>query len=119
MAIAVEIVADATLKQYEAQLEDLGLIPFGTGVPGVYFHWAAVQEDGRLHVVEVWESQEKFELFLGTTLGPAIARAGVTGVPQLTFYEIHNYLTPAGFPASVSALPPAWTAPPLTEADFE
>jgi hypothetical protein len=111
MAIAVEIVSTATLKQYEAQLADLGLTPFSTGVPGVLFHWAAVQEDGQLHVVEVWESQEKFEIFLGTTLGPAIARTGVTDPPQLTFYEIENYLTPAGYPASVSALPPAWTAP--------
>src|SRR5882757_11421277 len=78
MAIAVEITSTATIKQYEAQLADLGLIPFGTGVPGVLFHWAAEREDGLLHVVEVWESQEKFEIFLGTTLGPAIARAGVT-----------------------------------------
>lgn len=111
MAIAVEINSIATLKQYESQLADLGLTPFGTGVPGVLFHWAAEREDGRLHVVEVWESMEKFQIFLGTVLGPAIARTGVTEQPELTFYEIHNYLTPAGYPASVSALPSYWTQP--------
>jgi hypothetical protein len=119
MTIAVEIVSTATLKQYEGQLADLGLTPFGTGVPGVMFHWAAVQEDGQLHVVEVWESREKFEIFLGTTLGPAIARTGVTDIPQLTFYEIENYLTPLGYPASVSALHPAWNNPPYVEEDEE
>jgi len=111
MAIAVEIQSIATMKQYEQQLDDLGLTPFGTGVPGVLFHWAAEQEDGRLHVVEVWESREKFEIFLGTVLGPAIARTGVTELPELTFYDIRNYLTPPGFPASVAALPTLWTDP--------
>ena len=111
MAIAVEIQSIATLKQYEQQLSDLGLVAFGTGVPGVLFHWAGEEEDGKLHVVEVWESREKFEIFLGTVLGPVIARTGVTELPTLTFYDVHNYLTPPGYPASVSALPSIWTNP--------
>lgn len=118
MAIAVEIVAAYTLKQYEEALAELGLRLLGTSAPGAYFHWAAEQEDGRLRVVEVWESRETFEIFLGNLLAPALGRIGVTALPDLTFYEVHNYLTPPGYPASVSALPSMWTNP-LPVADDE
>jgi hypothetical protein len=109
MAIAIDIVTTMTVEQYDEQLTLMGLKPFGTDVPGVYFHWAAVRDDGKLRIVEVWESQEQFEIYFGTSIGPALAEMGFSDMPEITFYEVHNYLTPPGYPASVSALPAMWT----------
>jgi hypothetical protein len=49
---------------------------------GLHTHLAGPTEGGGWIVVEVWESQEDQDEFMKTRLGPALAKAGVTGPPK-------------------------------------
>ena len=44
-------------------------------------------------VVDVWETKEQFERFAQEKIGPISAEVGTPGPPQITFHEVHNYLT--------------------------
>jgi hypothetical protein len=41
----------------------------------------------------VWNSKEEFEAFAHDQIGPITAEVGIEGAPEVTFYEVHNYLT--------------------------
>jgi hypothetical protein len=93
MAIAAVIKLNgSTLEQYDQALGDMGFTRFGVAAPGALFHWSTSTDEGLL-VTEVWETPEAFEIFVGATLGPAIAKVGVTEMPEITFHEVHNFLT--------------------------
>jgi quinol monooxygenase YgiN len=52
--------------------------------PGCIVHTAS-EVDGKVRVVDVWESQEAIDQFFETQLGPAFAKAGVEPVrPELS-----------------------------------
>jgi hypothetical protein len=80
----------ATLDQYDAICAAMGLTPGGPVPPGALFHWAAQTDDG-LRVTDVWETKEAFDAFAENEIGPKSAAAGVTGPPEMVFYEVHNY----------------------------
>ncbi len=44
-------------------------------------------------MTDVWDSKEEFEQFAAEQIGPITTAAGVPGPPELTFHEVHNYLT--------------------------
>ena len=44
--------------------------------------------------VDVWESKEQYEAFARDQIGPFSQQAGLTGPPEVTYYEVHSYLTP-------------------------
>ena len=93
MAVAVIMdLAGATLEQYDQITKKLGLTHGGQAAPGELFHWAALTDDG-LRVVEVWDSQEQFDAWAQQRIGPASAEVGIPAPPQVTVYELHNYLT--------------------------
>ena len=93
MAIAVVLeFRGATLDQYDEVIERMGFQPNGAGAPGGLFHWVAQTDDG-LRVTDVWESREIFDAFAAEKIGPITQEVGVPGPPELTFYEVHNYLT--------------------------
>ena len=83
--------AGGTLEQYDQVIEKMGFTPGGKGADDAYFHWAAKTEDGLL-VVDVWDSEEAFEQFAAEQIGPYTAEVGI-GPPQITPYEVHNFLT--------------------------
>lgn len=81
----------ATLEQYDEVMKLMGLSEGGEPPEGAIFHWAAKTDDGII-VVDVWESDEQFNRFAETNIGPHTAQVGITGRPQTTRYEVHNLL---------------------------
>jgi hypothetical protein len=95
MAVGVVLDFDgATLDQYDQVIERMGFSPGGPGAPGGLFHWVTRTDDG-IRVTDVWESREQFEQFAEEQIGPHTAAAGIPSPPQVTFHEVHNYLTAA------------------------
>ena len=78
----------ATESDYCNVSAQLGIDPdTGEGdVPaGQLTHLAGLTEDGRLVIAESWESREAQAEFTENRLGPAIAKAGVTATPKVTW----------------------------------
>lgn len=46
-----------------------------------------------IEVTDVWDSKDAFEQFAAEQIGPITADVGIPGPPQITFHEVHNYLT--------------------------
>ena len=92
MAVAIEMnVPGGTMEQYDQVRHKMGLTPNGSTPPGALFHWVAPSSDG-WRVVDVWESREAFDKFAEEQIGPYMAEAGLTELPEMKFYEVHNYL---------------------------
>ena len=93
MAIAVQLDFNgATLEQYDEVIAKMGFEPDGHGAPGGLFHWVTATNDG-IRVTDVWNSKEEFEAFAHDKIGPITAEVGIEGAPDVTFYEVYNYLT--------------------------
>jgi hypothetical protein len=78
-------------EDYEAVMRELDLE--GQPADGGIVHVACITGAG-LRVLDVWESEEKWDRFLSERLGPAIARAGLEGEPQVDLAPLHNLYTP-------------------------
>jgi hypothetical protein len=93
MPVAVEMnFRGATREQYDQVIEKMGFHPGGPGAPHGIFHWVAETGDG-LRVVDVWDSREEYERFAQEQIGPYTQEVGFQGPPEVTFYDVHNYLT--------------------------
>ncbi len=93
MAVGVVLEFEgATLAQYDAIIDKMGLTPGGSGGPGSLFHWVTETDTG-IRVTDVWESQEQFGKFSEEQIGPISAEVGIPNPPNVTFCEVHNYLT--------------------------
>jgi len=93
MAVAIVMEFDgATLDQYNQVVDRMGFSPGGAGPAGNLFHWVT-KTDGGISVTDVWESREQFDAFAGSTIGPITREIGFPSPPQLSFHEVHNYLT--------------------------
>jgi len=93
MAIAVQLdFKGATLDQYDEVIGKMGFHPEGPADPDALFHWVAKTADG-IRVVDVWRSREAFEKFSREKIGPLTQQAGISGPPDVQFFEVHNYLT--------------------------
>jgi hypothetical protein len=91
MAVAIDMTwTGMTTEQYDAALDAMGLSA-GATHPGALFHWAAKTDDG-VRVVDVWETREQFERFAQDSLQPMAQQLGISGEPELTVIEVHNYL---------------------------
>ena len=96
IAMAVARIFDGkgwTPEQYD---ELLGRLLDGLGrgrqpAPGVLFHWAAATEDG-MRAVDVYESREAADTLAGQ-IGPIAGELGLA-MPEITEFEVHDYLTP-------------------------
>ncbi|MDQ6911200.1 MAG: hypothetical protein M3Z84_10550 [Actinomycetota bacterium] len=94
MAVAIVMEFDgATLEQYDRVVEKMGFVPGGAGAPGGLSHWVTKTDDG-IRVTDVWKTREEFDEFANDSIGPITAEMGIPGPPRMTFYEVHNYLTP-------------------------
>lgn len=82
----------ATLDQYDEVIGKMGFTKGGAGPPAALFHWATLTDDG-LRVIDVWESRDVFDRFAQEQIGPYSQEVGFPEPPQMTFYEVHNYLT--------------------------
>ena len=58
--------------------------------PGLLYHAAGPTETG-FRIIEIWESQEAIQAFLGQGLGAALREAGWQGKPP-TFFRVTNIM---------------------------
>ena len=84
--------ANTTLDQYDKVIELMNFSPGGAGAPGSISHWVTKTDDG-IRVTDVWETREQFEQFAEAQIGPYTQQAGIQGPPDMTFHDVHNYLT--------------------------
>jgi hypothetical protein len=93
MAIVIlQDFSSGTLEQYDQVVEQLNL--GGQSPQGNLFHTAGLYE-GKLRIVDVWESESAFNAFLGR-LGPLTQSAGIPA-PEVTVWPVHHMLTPKGY----------------------
>jgi len=93
MAVGVVLEFEgATLDQYDQVLEKMGFSPGGAGAPGGLFHWVTAT-DGGIRVMDVWTDRETFERFAQEQIGPYTAEVGIPNPPDISFFEVHSYLT--------------------------
>jgi hypothetical protein len=97
LIMPVAVVLDfkgGTLEQYDQVIEKMGFVPGGAGALGGLFHWVTATDDGIL-ITDVWETAEQFQQFADEQIGPISQQVGIPAPPQVTFYEVHNYLSAA------------------------
>jgi hypothetical protein len=93
MAVAVLVeLHGIDLEDYDRVGAALGYAPGGPGAPGGLFHWVT-KTDAGIRVTDVWQDKQTFERFVAERLTPAFKEAGVDAQPQITFFDVHNYLT--------------------------
>jgi len=98
MAVAFEMRFEgATLEQYDRVMElmERDGSPMDVAPDGLIFHWVAKTDDG-IVVLDVWESDEKFNAFAEEQIGPFTQQAGITAPPVVTRYAVHKTLGVAG-----------------------
>jgi hypothetical protein len=72
---------DDTIKRLEAA---------GAGAPPGRLYHVALEADGQIQVLDIWDSQESFEAF-GATLVPIMTELGADpGEPQIS--PVHNII---------------------------
>jgi len=91
MAIAKFIKTELNKAEYDQILGKLGIkdIP----PPGGDFHLAAVGDDGKVKIVEVWDSREQAEAW-GETVTAAREAAGIGAdrAPSTEYLDVHNVI---------------------------
>jgi hypothetical protein len=93
VAVAVDMkFKGASLDQYDQVIQKMGLRQGGEMPPGGISHWVAKTDDG-VHIVDVWESKEAFEKFAEEKIRPYTQEVGITREPEISFSDVHNYLT--------------------------
>jgi hypothetical protein len=94
MAVRVTQEFEATTDEYDQVTEKLD--PDNNRPDGMIIHTAATAGDGKMRVVDVWESQGAFESFAQERLGPAVTE--VVGEdnppPDIQIEELHNVVKP-------------------------
>ena len=60
---------------------------------GGIFHVAG-DDEGTLRILDIWESEDAWNTFLGTRLVPAIQAAGLEGEPNVRTYPVGNVYAP-------------------------
>jgi hypothetical protein len=96
MAVAIQLdFAGATREQYDAVVKEMGLSSGGPTPPGALFHWMSLTADG-FRVVDVWETQEAFDHFAQTQIGPLSAKAGMTTPPVIQTFDVYSYFIAKG-----------------------
>lgn len=87
MAISRIVETGATPEQYDQVRSRLGV--GDSPPPGASLHIAALGEDGKIRVIEVWDSREQAEEF-GEKVRAVRQEIGVEGQPDIHYFEVHN-----------------------------
>lgn len=92
MAVVAHVVLPGVTKeQYDRVREAVGWLTEGpTGGISHLTWW----EGGDCHNFDAWESEEAFNTFGESRLGPGMAQAGVHVAPQVTFHPAHEVFVP-------------------------
>lgn len=86
MASARIVETQITPDEYDQMRERLGV--GDTPPPGGVFHLAAIGQNGKIRIVEVWDSREQAEEW-GEKVAAARQEAGFTA-PTIEYLEVHS-----------------------------
>jgi hypothetical protein len=91
MAIARFVKTEINKDEYDKMLSGLGID--GTPPAGGVFHLAAVGDDGKVKIVEIWDSREQAEAW-GETVRVAREAAGFGSdrAPSIEYLDVHNVI---------------------------
>jgi hypothetical protein len=90
LAIARIVQTEVTPAQYDQMVETLGV--GSTPPPGGVLHVAVVGENGKVRIVEVWDTREQAEAW-GDKVAAVREAAGIgTGPPPVEYLEVHNVI---------------------------
>jgi hypothetical protein len=88
VAIARIVDTQITTEEYDQMRERLGIGE--TPPPGGVFHLAAVGENGKVRIVEVWESRDEAEAW-GEKVAAARDEAGFGAQqPSIEYLDVHR-----------------------------
>jgi hypothetical protein len=87
MAICRYIETGATPEQYDQVRSRLNV--GDSPPPGASLHIGARAEDGKIRVIEVWDSREQAEEF-GEKVRAVRQELGFEGQPEIHYFEVHN-----------------------------
>ena len=92
MAVCRVVETGASPEEYDQVVERV--MSSGGPPAGAVFHIAAVGEDGKIRVIDVWESREQAEQF-GERIQSTRKELGLEPrMPSITTYEVHNIVRP-------------------------
>lgn len=90
MAICRIIETGRTPDEYDQVRDRVGI--GDSAPPGAKFHIAATGEDGKIRVIELWDSREQAEEF-GAKVRAAREELGFGGMPPISYFDVHRYTT--------------------------
>ncbi len=88
MAIARFVKTGITPDEYDQMREKLGV--GDTPPAGGVLHAAAVGEDGKIRVFEVWDSREQAEAWADKVMAARTEARFGEGPPSTEYLEVHN-----------------------------
>ena len=90
MAVGIRMKGEGwTAEQVDAL--NAAIDPAGNPPEGLIFH-ASGPVDGGWGVLDFWESREHFDRFGMERIGPAAASVGITGMPEVHEFAVHEYI---------------------------
>lgn len=84
-------VTGLTHREFRSVIDEMGVEK--NPEPQIYQHLSHPTPTG-YRIIEVWESQEGFEEFLGRRLVPALTRLGIDRETTIDFQPLHNFFGP-------------------------
>lgn len=84
--------ADVRPDHYE-ELRDV--VAWETEPPAGAIHHAAAFDEHGIRVVDLWETAEQFEAFVGTRLMPGVHKVGILGEPAVEILPVYALYAPA------------------------
>ena len=88
MATARIIKTGITPDQYDLMREKLGV--GDTPPPGGVFHAAAIGEDGKIRIFEVWDTREQAEAWAEKVMAVRTEAAYGDAPPEIEYLEVHK-----------------------------
>ena len=88
MAIARIVETGITPDEYNQMRDSLGI--GDSPPPGGVFHVAALGQDGKVRVVEVWDSRAEAEAWGEKVMAQRTASGFGDGPPKIEYMEVHN-----------------------------
>ena len=90
MAIARIVETRITSAEYDQMRQRLGI--GDTPPPGASFHLAGVGEDGKIRIVEVWDSRDEAEAWADKVAAARNEAGFGDGPPAIEYLEVHGVL---------------------------